>query len=260
MSVSKNNISVAIITFNEEKNIERALKSVAWANEIIVLDSGSTDNTLKILDENKIKWFHRDFDNFSKQKNHVLSLCNNDWVLVLDADEQIPDDLGKELQQLDLSATDLAAYSISRKNYFMGKWVRFSGWQNDHVTRLINRNECKYNNNLVHEDIVTSGRIKNLNGTMLHYTYKDLSSYIRKVDVYSSLKAQQKIESGKKPHFALVVIKPLIRFINCYFIKLGILDGKVGFIISMMSSYVSFLQHVKMIQMYKGEKYVHPRT
>ena len=238
-------ITAIIPTLNEEVHIEDSIKSVDFADEIIVIDSFSQDSTVEIAEKYNVKIIQRIFDDFSSQKNFAIDLAKNDWIYILDADERVTPELKKEIISLLQKPMEKDAYWISRQSFFMGKKIRFSGWQDDAVIRLIHK-KCRYNSVQVHEEIMTKniniGRLKN---KLEHYTYKNLDHFLAKIQRYSDWSAQDHFNKTPKVTFYHLYFKPFFRFIKHYIIQLGFLDGKVGFIISTIMAWGVFLRYVK---------------
>ena len=247
-------LSILIITKNEEKFIKSLLTSLDFADEIVVVDSGSTDKTTEIAKELGAKVLFREFDYHSAQKNWGLQQLKNDWVLILDADEKVSDELKQEIKSI-LNKRDIEekAFWIRRKNFFMGEEVKYSGWQNDKVIRLLHKGFCKYDDKLVHEEIETNEKVGVLNNKLLHYTYKDFKTYFKKFQKYSTQKALIKNEKHEKVGFFHLAIKPGIKFFKHYVLHKGFLDGKVGLIISIMESFQDFLVYLKVWRIKNGE-------
>jgi glycosyltransferase involved in cell wall biosynthesis len=266
-------ISVIFTTYNEAPNIQSALESVIeWAAEIIVVDSFSTDGTIEIIKKfDSIKLFQRAYFGPADQKNWAIPKASNEWILLMDADERATPAMRSEIDSIlrgiaelkirnhepDLEnknaiaarANSFDAYWIGFTHFFMGKRVRFSGWQNDKTVRLINRDKCRYNANRVHEEIVTDGlTIGYLSTKFEHYTFRDMEHFVQKQQRYATWSA---IDHDKKTgrvtafHF---VIKPFFRFFKHYFLKLGFLDGKIGFIIAAVAAWSVFLRYVKIVE------------
>ena len=249
-----NKITAIIPTFNEEENIEAAIASVSWADEIIVIDSYSTDNTALLAKKHPVRFVQNKFVGYGVQKNLAISKASHDWVFILDADERVPPALADEVKRVLKKGTDKAAFKIFRSNYFMGKRVRYSGWQNDAVIRLIRKGFNKYNDKEVHEEIESEGEVGQLKSRLEHYTYRGIIHYLEKFDRYTTLSAYDRLKKTKKVSWVHLAIKPLFRFIKQYFLKLGFLDGKVGFIISCMAAHSVFLRYLKADRIQKGEK------
>ncbi|MCJ8166882.1 glycosyltransferase family 2 protein [Pontibacter sp. E15-1] len=238
-------ISAVIICKDEEQFIAGAIESLLWADEVLLVDSYSTDDTLRIAGQYPVRVLQRPFDNYSRQRNWAIEQTTQPWVLMLDADERIPADLQQEFQQLLEGTPAHAAYKIHRKNFFMGRQVRYSGWQNDAVTRLFDKTQCRYTDKQVHEELVVPGSIGKLRHRMLHYTYRNLPHFLAKWDQYSSLSAQDKAKKTGKVTLFHLAIKPMVRFLKQYFLKLGILDGRIGFIIAYLAASSVFMRYLK---------------
>lgn len=238
-------VSAIIICKNEEQFISGAIESLLWAEEVLLVDSYSTDSTLEIARQYSVKILQRPFDNYSSQRNWAIEQATQPWVLMLDADERIPTDLQQEIQQLLDTSPAQPAYQISRKNFFMGKEVRFSGWQNDKVVRLFDKAQCRYSDKKVHEELVVPGRTGSLRHQMLHYTYRNLTHFLHKWDQYSWFSAQDKAKKTGSVTLFHLALKPMVRFLKQYFLKLGILDGKVGFIIAYLAASSVFMRYLK---------------
>ncbi|WP_242926661.1 glycosyltransferase family 2 protein [Pontibacter vulgaris] len=238
-------VTAIIICKNESQNIAAAIESVLWANEVLIVDSFSTDNTLEIAVKYPVKILQHVFENYSAQRNWATTQAANNWVLMLDADERVTPELSQEILQLLQNTPAHHAYEIFRKNYFMGERVRFSGWQNDGVVRLFNREHCRYSDKFVHEELVVPGHIGKLKYKIIHYTYKDLAQYLDKWNSYSWLSARDKAARTKNVTLFHLAVKPLVRFLKQYFLKLGILDGKVGFTIAFLAASSVFMRYLK---------------
>ena len=224
-----NKVSVTIIAFNEEENIEDALKSVRWAEEIIVVDSGSTDSTIEISKKYTDKVFYNKWEGFAKQKSFALAKAQNDWVLSLDADERISEELKEEIQNSDLTSAD--GYYIRRKNYFLDKAIKYCGWGYDYQLRLFKKNKTKLTDRLVHEGFEVNGKTSRLQNQMIHLTHTDLKKTFAKINDYSTLEAEEKYNRKKINGFTMVLY-PLIAFIQHYFFRKGFLDGVHGLMVS----------------------------
>ncbi len=245
----------AIVTAgNEEVHIEAVLKSVAFADEIIVLDSFSTDKTVELARPLATRILQREYDYPARQKNWVIPQATHQWVLLLDADERVTPELQREIEQLLTNGPEKKTYWIYRQNYFMGKKVRYSGWQNDKVIRLFNKNYSRYKDVRVHEEIETSGEIGFLKNKLDHFTYRGLDHLFEKWDRYTTWGAHDRLPRTRKITAYHLALKPAWTFFNRYIIRLGILDGKVGFILACLNSYYVFNRSLKLWRLLKGEK------
>lgn len=229
----QNKISVVIITGNEEKNIRDCLKSVTWADEIIVVDSESNDNTANIAKEFTDKIFIHEWEGYAAQKTYALKLANNEWVLSLDADERVSQELADEIIKLDLVDKSFEAYKIHRDNYFIGKLIKNCGWGNDYQLRLFKKSKTKLSARLVHEGFIVDGSTSVLKNSILHYSYQNLKDGFNKINEYSTLEANEKYKS-KKINGLRIIVYPFLGFIQHYFFRKGFLDGKHGLMISLM--------------------------
>jgi glycosyltransferase involved in cell wall biosynthesis len=261
-------ISVILTTFNEEPNIAAALDSVKnWAAEIIVVDSFSTDRTLEILKNYpSVKVFQRIYTGPSDQKNWAIPQAQNEWILLMDADERTTPKMREEIEQVIkpqqkgdgnaathnsqlITHNSKDCYWIGFTHFFMGKKVRFSGWQNDKTIRLIRRDVCRYNDNQVHEEINTAGlNVGFLTSKFDHYTFRNLSHFIAKQERYarwSALDYDKKTGSITAFHW---VVKPFFRFFKHFVLKLGFLDGRVGFVIAAVAAWAVFLRYAFMTE------------
>jgi len=253
--VKKIPVTAIIPTFNEEKNIQEVIENLNFADEILVIDSYSTDNTVLLAQEKNIKVIQHQFKDFSSQKNFAIAQAKHDWIFILDADERITGGLKKEIIQKTTSKQHpYKGFWIPRKNYFKGKRVRFSGWQNDKVLRLFDKNFCLYNGKLVHEEITCKGKISSLKSPILHYTYKNYREYVQKIDRYASLKAQELYRKGTQPNFFQGFIKPAYRFIYHYIITFGFLDGKTGWTIAKINAIGMYKRYTKLKELYLKNK------
>ena len=227
-------ISALIITYNEENNIQRFLEDASYADEIILVDSFSSDQTIEIAKRfEKVKIFQREFKNFTDQKNFAIDQASNDWVTFFDADEHIPLVLREEfLNELEKNdASD--AYFVHRKFFFKNKLIRFSGMQSDKQIRVFKKSKARYKANLlVHEVIECEGTIGNLKNSLDHYSFSSVEDFRNKLMHYSRLRAKELERKKLKPNFFHFYFKPMYRFFNHYVMRLGFLDGKEGYIIS----------------------------
>lgn len=247
-------ITAIIPTFNEEVNIEAAIKSVLFADEIIIIDSFSTDNTIAIAEKYGVRIIQRKFDNFSNQKNYAIEAATHDWLVLLDADERIGTKLQEEILQTLSTKPQASAYWVRRRNYLLGREIKYSGWQNDKVVRLIERDYCRYNGKLVHEEITTDKKMAFLKEKLEHYTYKDFDSFINKKNKVARLQAEALAARNKKATLSKLLLKPTYRFINHYFLRRGFLDGFPGFFIASFYAYTIFTRYIKLWLINNGQK------
>ena len=225
-------LTAIIPTGNEEHNIVAAIKSINFADEIMIVDSFSKDKTLALATPISDTILQRKFDYPSSQKNWAIPQAKHQWVLILDADERITNELKQEIIKTINSNVTESGFWIKRENYFMGKKVKFSGWRGDKVIRLFKRDECRYEDKYVHEEIITNGKIGKLKNKLIHNTFKNKEDYLEKLEKYARWQAMDYDKKTRKITAFHTFLKPIFRFIKHYFFQLGILDGYVGFTIS----------------------------
>ena len=240
-------ITVIIPAFNEALYIEDALKSVAFADELIVIDSYSTDDTVAISKQYADKVLQRKFDNFSNQKNYALEHANGDWVLFVDADERVTHSLESEIIQT-LQQPKHHGYKLNFPHFYMN---RFLYHHSDDVLRLVRREGARFSGD-VHEKLECSGSVGTLNNHMLHYTYKGLGNYIRKKEQYAWTQAEQLYKKGKKVNWFHLFLKPTYRFFSSFILKGGFRDGVPGMTVAAVNAYGVFERYVKLRLLNKG--------
>jgi len=226
-----NKISVVIITKNEAQNISDCLESVKWADEIIVVDSGSDDETISIAKRFTDKVLINEWKGFADQKSFAMNQASNEWILSIDADERVTEKLKDEILNSDLNQFD--GYRIKRENYFLGKLIRGCGWGNDYQLRLFRKSKTKLTNRLVHEGFEVEGKIGQLKNSMLHFSYRNFSDAITKINHYSTLEAIEK-QNRKKVTAFTIVVTPVVAFLQHFFLRKGFIDGIYGLFVSIM--------------------------
>ncbi len=248
-------VTAIISTYNEAHNIVAALESVNWADEVIVVDSFSTDNTVELAKKSGARVLQREYKYPASQKNWTIPQATHEWIFLLDADERVGEDLKKEVQAV-LAQKEVKdkAFWIKRRNFFMNAEIKYSGWQGDKVVRLFKRDDCRYEDVSVHEEILCDGSIGVLKSKLIHYTFKDVFHYLDKWDRYTTMSGKDRAERGEKPNLFHFVIKPAFRFFQDYFLKLGFLDGMTGFIICSLSSMSVFMRSLKVKQFNQSKK------
>ncbi|MDG1822778.1 MAG: glycosyltransferase [Flavobacteriaceae bacterium] len=224
-------ITALITTYNEEKNIERCLKTVKWADEILVVDSFSTDNTVEICKQFGAKIIQREYNYAASQKNWAIPKAKYQWIFLLDADEEVDVIIEKELREILQSRPKNTAFWLKRKNYFLKQHIRFCGWQNDRVVRFFNRDYHRYEDKRVHAEILGSKQMGVLKTVIKHHTAQTLEAYIKKINRYAGYAAQELIKKDKKIGWVALYVKPAYKFLHNYIIRGGVLDGKNGWVI-----------------------------
>lgn len=237
-SSQKQLLSALLITYNEESNIRAVLDNLAFADEIIVVDSFSTDKTFEIASEyENVKVVQRVFDNFALQRNFTIDLAANPWILFIDADERITPELQKEINKTIHKENNASAYFMYRNFIFENKQLRFSGWQTDKIIRLFKRENAVYNSNkIVHEKLIVNGEIKKLKNRLIHYSYSNYNDYKQKMIFYGHLKAQEELAKNTQPTLFHTHIRPTYQFLNQYIVRGGFLDGRKGIIICYLNA------------------------
>ena len=235
-------ISVVIITLNEEANLARTLAAVAWADELVVVDSGSTDRTCEIAASHGARVYVEPWRGFAAQKNFALSRATGDWVLSLDADEEVEPALASEIHEALARQPNVQAFWIPRKNFFLGRWIRHGGFYPDPKLRLFRRGAGQFEDRLVHEDAQVSGPTARLTNHLLHRAYPTLDSYLDHMNRYSTLGAQMAVAQRPRSFsFIDIVLRPRLTFFYNYVLRGGFLDGREGLLLHLYhAEYVSW--------------------
>jgi glycosyltransferase involved in cell wall biosynthesis len=247
-------ISVAIITYNEEKNIERCLKSVQTiSQDIVVVDSYSTDKTEEICQKYGVRFIKNKFEGHVEQKNFASNQCVNSWVLSLDADEALSEELQKSILTV-IQNPDSDSYSFNRATHYCGKHIRHGGWYPDPSLRLWNREKGKWAGNNPHDRYYLNegATRKHIAGDLLHYSFNSIEEHITQINKFSTISAMSKFKKGKKSNLFQITIAPRWRFIHNYFIKRGFLDGYYGYVIAVNSAQEVFLKYSKLRDLWKN--------
>ncbi|TAE00032.1 MAG: glycosyltransferase family 2 protein [Bacteroidetes bacterium] len=239
-------LSVVIITKNEERNIGRCLESLQKiADEIIVIDGFSIDQTQKICEKYGVKFVQNTWLGYSETKNFGNSLAKHDYILSLDADEALSEELQKSLILLKKNGFSADSYQMNRLTSYCGQWIKHCGWHPDRKLRLWNKNKGFWQG-IIHEKVeMQSPKIEFLQGNILHWSYYNISEHIQKANVYSSLGAENNFKNGKKGSIFKILFSPLIKFLKSYVLQTGFLDGFYGFVICSIASYETFLKYLK---------------
>jgi len=241
------NLSVVIITFNEERNIERCLKSVQKiANEIVVVDSFSTDKTEEICANHKVRFIQNPFEGHIQQKNFALQQASFDWILSLDADEALTEELIQSIEQLKTNTNQtFNLYEMNRLTNYCGAWVKHCGWYPDTKIRLINRNFAKWSGVNPHDKLeaVSPQTIGFLKGDLLHYSYYTKEDHLKQIEYFSKIAAGELLKQGKKVGLLTVYLKMTAQFFKSFVLKLGFLDGRTGWQISKLSAFATYRKY-----------------
>jgi len=242
----KTNLSVIIITKNVAATIKQCLDSVAFANEIIILDSGSTDNTVDICRQYTDKVYVTDWPGFGVQKNRALDKVSHEWVLSIDADEYLSPELKNSIQQVVDNKSDCAAYSMLRRTSLCGKYIKHGDWGNDYCVRLFKANKARFTDVAIHEYLKVEGKVGKVAGLLMHDSYPDIHSLVDRMNRYTTLNAEILREKGKSSNIVKALLRAIWRFIRAYFIRLGFLDGKEGFLVAVITAESAFYRYAKL--------------
>ena len=248
-------LSVIIITKDEAANIRACLESVGWADEIIVVDSGSSDGTVEICRDFGAKVFVHDWLGFGVQKNRALSYATREWVLSIDADERVTPELRAAIEVvLRKDADTCAGYQISRLSSYCGRFMRHSGWYPDHIVRLFRRGSARFSDDLVHERLLVEGSVAQLEGMLLHYSFDNLEEVLYKVNQYSSAGAQMMRQRGRRATLIGAVLRGLWSFVRTYLLRGGFLDGREGFMLAVSNAEGTYYRYLKLLLIQEMQK------
>lgn len=247
-------LSVTIITKNEASNIRDCLESVTWADEIIIVDSGSGDSTVAICKEYTDKVFiHKDWQGFGVQKNLALQHATQDWILSLDADERVPLALRMEIENA-IKNSVYSAFSVPRQTYFLGQPMKHGGWWPDYVVRLFRRDSGSFSEDIVHEHVLVNGLVFKVSTPLLHYSYMNLHQLMEKMNQYSSAGASKAYQKGKSGSLIKAIAKAKWIFFRAYFLRLGMLDGQAGFIAAFSKAEETYYRYLKLSYLNKDHQ------
>jgi len=241
-----NKLSVVVITYNEEANLPRCLASVSFADELIVVDSNSTDSTREIAAEYGAIVYRYDWRGYGPAKQEGTNRATGEWILSLDADEELSSKLAGEIREVLTGDHRESAFEMPRRTQFLGRWIYHCGWYPDYVLRLFRKSAGGFNEAAVHEQIKVSGAVGRLQGEILHYCYPDLDSYFVKLNRYTTLAAREEIARGRRSSLYDLLVRPCAAFIKHYLIRRGFLDGFEGFLVSVLSSGYVLVKYAKM--------------
>lgn len=241
-------ISLVIITKNEERHLDETITScVDLVNEVIIVDSGSTDSTAQIALKHNVSLYYNEFLGFGLQKKFAVSMARNEWVLCLDADEKLSSELRKNIKK-ELDNPQFDAYTLTRRNKFLGKYLKHGAGYPDNSIRLFNINKARWSNDLVHEHVIVGGKVGCLQGDYLHDSAESLGKYLDKQNQYTSTQAETMMTNNKQFNLSKLLVSPIWHFIKYFFIKLGFLDGIPGLIHILIGSWNSFAKYAKLYE------------
>lgn len=241
------------MTKNEERNLPRCLEAVRWVDEILILDSGSTDGTLEIAKKFGARVQQQAWEGFGKQKQKGVDLASGEWVLSIDADEVVTPELKAEIASRLSTDNGIAGYYLKRKAYFLDRFVRYGGWYPDWVLRLFKKGKGHFTPARVHESVILDGPAVKLEADLLHYTDPDFSHYLSKLNRYTDLSARELFDRGESGSLFKILANPAAKFFSQYFLKVGFLDGRAGFILAGGSAFHVFSKYVKLWELSQGK-------
>jgi len=239
-------ISAIIITKNEELNIDKCLRSISWCDEIIVLDSGSTDKTEQICKNYTENFYFHEWQGYGPQKQAALLKAKYNWVLSIDADEEVTSELKEEILEILASENNFSGFLIPRKSFYLGKFINHSGWYPDYILRIGNRKKISFSEDIVHEKMTIDGNVGKLKNNLLHYPYRNIYHHFEKINNYSELSAKKMFLNNKSASPWKIIFAPLFAFFRAYFLKKGFLDGYQGFLISLSTGISTYLKYIKL--------------
>lgn len=255
-------ISAFIICFNEEDFIADCVKSVAFCDEVLVVDSFSSDRTVEIAKQLGARVIQNEWPGYKKQKSFALSKTSHEWVLNLDADERVSDELRENIvdvlsREAKNRSSSIIGYEVNRLVYYLGRWWRRGGWYPEYRLRFFRKSQVTWGGIDPHEKPIPSGPTARLGGDLYHYTYKDMNDQADRLNKFSTLAAKERFEMGEKPSLTKMLVNPWIRFCKFYFFKRGFQEGMAGFIIAVMEGYYTFMKYAKLWEFhYNAEKAV----
>jgi glycosyltransferase involved in cell wall biosynthesis len=240
-------LAVCVVTLDEEDRIGDCLASVAWADELLVVDSGSADGTVSIARGRGARVIVRDWPGYAAQKNYAQDQVASDWVLSIDADERVTPELAEQIRGLLAAApAGLAGASVPRRTWYLGRWIRHGGWYPDRKVRLVRRGRGRWEGGPVHERLVADGAVRELDGDLLHYTYRGIADHLRTIDRFTTEAARGMAARGRRGAAIGMLVNPPLKFLKMYVLAAGFLDGLPGFVVAVLGSYYVFLKYAKL--------------
>jgi (heptosyl)LPS beta-1,4-glucosyltransferase len=246
-------LTVTVITRNEAANIEGALQSVTWADEIVVVDSNSADETVAIAKRYGARVDVHPWRGYSAQRNYAAEIASHDWILAIDADERVPPALAEEIRKILTNGPAASGYRMPRASFYLGRWIRGTDWYPDYQLRLYDRRVGRFNTKRVHESVeLATGRPGTLRHDLQHHPYRDISDHVISIDHYTTLAAEEWYAEGRRTNAVDIMLHPPAAFLRNYLLRRGFRDGTAGFLISMLNSYYVFLKVLKLWELQRG--------
>jgi len=240
-------VTAIVPTFNEEANISACLRCLTFADEILVVDSFSTDSTLELAREFNVRIIQREYNYSASQKNWAIPQARHEWILLCDADERVTDELSREVKSVLSGRTEHVGYSIPRANHFLNRRIRHCGWspERDRNIRLFMRDKSRYEDKEVHADVICEGSVGRLNSPFLHYSFRTFEQYVAKMNRYTTWAARDLVTAGRKVSVLDLVLRPPLTFLKMFFLQAGFLDGTEGLVLCSASAFYTFSKYVK---------------
>jgi (heptosyl)LPS beta-1,4-glucosyltransferase len=245
-------LSVTVIALNQEAHIGECLASVSFADEIVVVDTGSTDRTVELARTYTDRVLQAHWQGFGRTKNYALDQARGHWVFSLDTDERVPPALRDEILAVVAADGPLDGYRVPRKNYFCGRWIRHLGWYPDYTLRLFRRGRGRFRDREVHEEVVVDGPVGTFQTPLEHYSYRSVSEYVTRMDRYARLAAQELAKAGRRPHPGELFYRPFFSFFHLFFIRRGFLEGAPGYTLAVLMSMYKFLKYYYLRELSRG--------
>jgi len=248
-------LTVTVITHNESSHIAAALESVSWADEIIVIDSHSTDGTIELARRFATRVEERDWAGYGAQKNYAADRASHDWILSIDADERVTSELAEEIRGVMRRGPIPPGYLVTRVAHYLGRWIRSTDWYPDYHLRLYDRRAARWSERKVHESVEVDGvakggkRLPRLRGELRHYPYRNMSDHLRKIDTYTTLAAEQWDTEGRRVTALQAMVYPRLAFFRNYILRRGFRDGQIGLLVSLLNSHYVFLKYAKLLEL-----------
>jgi glycosyltransferase involved in cell wall biosynthesis len=255
MAKSKPTVSAIVVCFNEEQRIEACLESLRWCDEIVVVDSFSTDRTPEICRRYTERFYQRPWTGYGDQKAHAHSLASKDWVLLVDSDERVSVALHQEiLAALSADGNEYVAYAVPRLVYYLRRWWWRGGWYPDYNIRLFRRERATWGGNEPHEKILVDGKVRRLKHPLEHFTYRNIDDHIERINRFTSISSGELKKAGGNWHLSDALLRPAVRFVRCYFLKRGFMEGFAGFYVALTAAVYVFLKYAKLWELELEEK------
>ena len=245
-------VSATIITLDEAAHIAAAIDSVAWADEVVVVDAGSRDGTTDIARAKGARVVERAWTGYVDQKNYAASLARHDWIFSLDADERVPEALAAEIKALLATEPSVHGFRGPRVTFHLGRWIRTTDFYPDSQTRLYDRRHARWQGHLVHESVSVDGPVGRLTSDLEHYSYENLSDQVTRINHYTTLAARQMYESGRRTNVVEILVHPPAAFLRNYVLRRGFMDGSVGLVISLMQAWSVGVKFAKLWELQRG--------